>query len=100
MLDKKEIRLNELVKDCSIDLEKMYSIALEEDLGFLDGINDREVIEMYITEKMKEGIIVGHILEAIEENPSVELFSIWLGNSMETPSPIRTKEELKEALGY
>lgn len=100
MLNKVEKRLNELVEDYSIDLEKMYSIALEEDLGFLDGINDREIIEMYLSEKIQEGIKVAHILEAIEENPSVYLFEIWLGNSMETPIPIRTKEELKEALGY
>ncbi len=92
--------MNELVEDNSIDLEKMYSIALEEDLGFLDGVNDREIIEMYLSEKMQEGIRVGHILEAIEENSFVDLFGIWLGNSMETPIPIRTKEELKEALVY
>ena len=78
----------------------MYQIALEEDLGFLDGINDRDVIEMYITEKEREGIIVSHILEAIETHSDVELFSIWLGNSMETPEPIRTKDDLKEALGF
>lgn len=99
MLDRKEIRLNQLLNDNNISLDDMYQTALEEDLGFLDGINSREIIEMYITEKMQEGIIVSHILKALE-NSDADLFSIWLGNSMETPEPIKTKNDLKQALGY
>jgi len=48
---------------------------------------------------MKEDVSVSHILKAIEDNPSKEeLYCIWLGNSMETPAPINTKEDLVEAL--
>lgn len=92
-------RLNELVKDASIDLEEMYSIVIDEDIGFLDGINNREIIEMYIDEKMQEGIRVSHMLQILESS-NADLFEVWLGNSMETPEPIETKERLKEALGY
>lgn len=99
MLDKKEVRLNQLINDSSVDLDQMYQIALDEDLGFLDGINDREIIEMYIAEKMQEGIIVSHMLKALEDSDE-RLFEVWLGNSMETPEPITSKERLREALGY
>lgn len=100
MVDKDEARINQLVEDERVDLDEMYRIVLDEDLGFLDGINDREIIEMYITEKMQEGIKVSHILKKLEECYDVDLFGIWLGNSMETPEPIRTKEDLKAALGF
>ena len=70
-----EIRLDELVKNDAISLGDMYSIVLDENLGNLD-----------------------EILQAIEEISSTWLFNIWLGNSMETPCPINTKEDLKEAL--
>ncbi len=46
-----------------------------------------------------KGIHVSHILEAMEENSSnEELYCIWLGNSMETPTPINNKKDLFEAL--
>lgn len=94
-----EVRLNELVEDEGVSLDDMFSIAIDEGLGFIDGVNDREIIEMYISEKMLEGIRVSHILRAIEDSDSY-YFEIWLGNSMETPEPIETKERLMEALGY
>lgn len=40
------------------------------------------------------------MLKALEtEYCESEQWKIWLGNSMETPSPINTKEDLVEALG-
>lgn len=57
-----------------------------------------EKLRSLVLEKQEE--IKDKILKAYEEHDDVDLFSIWLGNSMETPEPIRTKEDLKEALGY
>ena len=70
----------------------MYDIVLDYDLGFIDGRNDVEVIEMYIKDMIDQGVFVSHMLQAIEQNSDTRLFEIWLGNSMETPEPIRTKE--------
>jgi len=58
-MDKTEARFNELVEDKNINLEKMYQVAQDEDLGDSDGVNSRE-----------------------------------------TPTPIRNKKDLREALGY
>lgn len=98
MKSKEEIRIDEIVEDDSIDLEEMYSIVIDEDLGFIDGVNHRETIEMYINDMVQEGIMVSHMLVALE-NSNADLFEVWLGNSMETPDPIETKERLREALG-
>ena len=68
-------------------------------MGDWENINDRETIIGYVKEKIEEDVCVAHILEAVESNPHDKLFHIWLGNSMETPSPIKTKEDLVEALG-
>ena len=46
------------------------------------------------------GVHISHIVQALEDNPSEqEVYGIWLGNSMETPTPINTKKELFDALG-
>ena len=64
-----------------------------------DGVNSEETIKQYCKEKIDEGIHVSHIIEALENNPSEEeLYKIWLGNSMNTPEPIKTKKQLLEAL--
>jgi len=69
------------------------------DLGNWDNVNDEDIIKQYLNEKMKEGIHISHIIEALETNPSSqELYCIWLGNSMETPTPINNKKDLLEAL--
>jgi len=98
-MDKTEARFNELVEDKNINLEKMYQIAQDEDLGDLDGVNSREIIKMYISEMIGGHARVSHILNALENN-SCHLFKIWLGNPSETPTPIRNKKDLREALGY
>ncbi len=68
-------------------------------MGDWGNVNDRETIRGYVKEKIEEDVCVAHILEAIESNPHDKLFCIWLGSSMETPTPIRTKTDLIEALG-
>jgi hypothetical protein len=68
------------------------------DIGNWDNINDRETIYQYINEKIRDGIYVSHILKVLEENPTIDIFAIWLGNSMETPWPVITKQDLINAL--
>lgn len=70
-----------------------------DNIGKWDNVNSRETILDYVKEKIGEDVRVSHILEVIEDNPFDELFNIWLGNSSETPTPIKTKFDLVEALG-
>ena len=92
-------KIKGMLDNNEVDFNEFYSFLRDKDIGNWDGINEEEIIYQYINEKMKEGIHVSHILKAIESHPSEsELYSIWLGNSMETPTPINTKKDLIEAL--
>lgn len=93
-----EVEVYQMLHDIEVDLDHLWSRVSEGDIGFADGINDREIIEMYISEQVSEGISVSHMLVALEENYDTDYFQVWLGNSMETPEPIRTKRELIEAI--
>lgn len=87
------------IDDESISFQDFFSELRDLDEGNWDSVNSEEVIRQYVAEKSREGYNVSHILKAIEENPSTEeLYAIWLGNSMETPIPINTKEELYNTL--
>lgn len=89
-----------MTKDDSVSFNEFYNILRDLDEGDWDNVNSEEVILQYAIEKAKEGIKVSHILRVIEEEPSKEeLYKIWLGNSLETPTPINTKQDLLEALG-
>jgi hypothetical protein len=87
------------------DIKKMsfdeaYNYLQDGDFGNWDNINSEDIIKQYCTEMMNKGVHVSHILNAIETNPSEEeLYSIWLGNSMETPTPINNVNDLIESLG-
>ncbi len=68
---------------------------------YWDDLNSEDTLFMFINEKMREGITVSHILKVIEDNPSEHgQYSIWLGNSTETPKPINTVEELLICVGW
>ena len=87
------------MNDKDVSFEDFYQYLQDKDLGDWDNINSEDTIKQYVTEKMNEGIIVSHIVKALEENPSTkDMYNIWLGNSMETPIPINNKEDLVEAL--
>ena len=91
--------IRQKMNDPKIHFWDFYNFLQEKDIGNWDDVNSEEIITQYVTEKMKEGIHVSHILKAIEENPSrYQTYRIWLGNSMETPTPINTKKDLVEAL--
>ena len=84
----------------NVEYREFYNALLQESIGDWDSINSTDVIQEYLCEKIKEGIHVSHIVEALEKEYSkYEDWSIWLGNSMETPTPINSKQDLIEALG-
>lgn len=89
-----------MVEDEEVNFDTLHSYLLDKDLGNWDNVYDEDIIKQYVNDMMLKGIHVSHILEALESHPSSEgLYSIWLGNSMETPTPINNKLELVEALG-
>ena len=96
----KEAKAIEMQKDESVSFDKLFDFLCQNDIGYWDGVNSTETIQMYIKDMMKKEVKVSHILKAIEEEESEhEQWEIWLGNSMNTPKPINTKDELMEALG-
>jgi len=93
-----QTKINQLMQDCHT-FNELYDYLHNEELGDWDRINSEDTIKQYISDMALKGIHVSHILKAIEENPSKEeLYAIWLGNSMETPTPINTKKQLLEEL--
>ncbi|MBQ8997138.1 MAG: hypothetical protein IJ086_15840 [Clostridium sp.] len=94
------MKIKDALSNENISWTAFFNALSHAEYGDWDSVNDTDIIREYISEKMSEGIHVSHILEAIEnEYSEYDLWSIWLGNSMETPSPINTKEDLIEALG-
>ncbi len=88
-----------MIKDDEISFMEFYNYLQDKEIGNFDGINSEDVIKQYCSEMMIKGIHISHIIKAIEDNPSTEeLYCIWLGNSMETPTPINNKQDLYEAL--
>jgi hypothetical protein len=80
--------------------QEAYDYLEEKDMGDWDNINSEEIIKQYCKEMIDAGVHISHILDAIEQNQSSEeLYYIWLGNSMETPTPINNVSDLLEALG-
>ncbi len=86
----------------AMNFDDAYDYLRDSDLDlYWDGVNSGDIIQIYISEMMGKGIKVAHILNVLENNPSIrDLYEIWLGNSMEVPIPINTTEELLNALEY
>ena len=93
-----EFTAKNLIDNDEVGFDDFYDTLHEQSIGNWDNVNDRDTIYDYINDMMRDGIIVSHILVALEQD-SHDYYSIWLGNSMETPEPIETKEQLAEALG-
>jgi hypothetical protein len=82
-----------------LPFQDAYDLLQEHDIGNWDAVNDKGIIISYCTDMMEKGVIVSHIIKALEDNESDEdLYNIWLGNSMNTPTPINTVNDLIEAL--
>ena len=93
----KEIK--RMLEDDETSFKEFYDFLRDKDIGEWDEVNSEEIIKEYTSEMMRQGIRVSHILEVLENHPSEEeLYQIWLGNSMVTPTPINTKQQLIEAL--
>lgn len=97
-MDLKKIKV--MLKNNDVSFDKFYDYLHENDVGNWDNINSEDTIKDYCKEMIDEGIHIYHILEVINNNPSKnEIYIIWLGNSMETPIPINTKQDLLDGLG-
>jgi len=99
-LTKEQKFAKQLIEDKNVSFDNMYEQLQEKEYGDWDNINDEDIIRQYCKEQIDSGIQVSHILEVLETKPSSkEIYAIWLGNSLETPNPIETKQELTEGLG-
>lgn len=88
------------MEDDSVSFDDFFTMLNQGEHGNWDNVNSSEIVYDYINEMMRDGIYVSHMLVSMEESPSEEeLWEIWLGNSMNTPIPINTKEDLVRALG-
>lgn len=90
----------DMINNDEVTFEQFYTCCMDNDLGDWDNVNSTNIIYDYINEQMRDGTVVSHILRELEtESSSKELWKIWLGNNMETPKPINSKEDLANALG-
>lgn len=95
---KEEKQIKKMLED-DTSFQDFYDYLQDKDIGDWDSINSEDIIKQYLTEMIGKGIHVSHIVKALEETTSSEdLYCIWLGNSMETPTPINNKKDLVEAL--
>lgn len=92
------MKIKNALKNENITFDDLYYALENEGIGCWDNINYTDVIKEYIIEQIKEDISVSHMLAAIEEGSSTDVWEIWLGSSMETPYPVESKESLVEAL--
>lgn len=95
----KLMTIKQAMEDDNISFGDFYYNLYNEGIGYWDEVNDTEIIKDYIIDMIRDDIWVSHILTAIENEYSEhDLWRIWLGNSMEIPEAINTKEDLVEAL--
>lgn len=91
--------IEQAMKSDDVSYYDFYNFLMENDLGFWDEVNSTEIIHDYINQMMRDEISVSHILAAMEqEGYESSEWKMWLGNSMTTPKPIRSKEDLVDAL--
>ena len=93
------MNIEQAVKSDKVSYSSLYDFLNEKGMGFFDAVNHTDTIYDYINDMMRNGIVVSHILKALETQYSkTDDWNMWLGNSMNTPTAINTKEELIEAL--
>jgi hypothetical protein len=91
--------IREAMNSDFVDYNDFRAYLHEEEIGNWDGINDTDTIKDYCCEMIHDGVVVSHIVAALEQDdPSTDDWKIWLGNSMETPEPIWDKVGLVDAL--
>lgn len=91
--------IKQALSDDGVGYYELYDYLLENDIGYWNDVNSTEILYDYINDMMREGYRVSHILAAMEnEVCETEDWHIALDNSMNTPTPIKTKEDLTDAL--
>ena len=92
--------VKKLLMDDNVSFDDFSEALYSGDVGDWDSVNSLDSMRDYICDMVQQGISVSHIMMVLEEDifDSVSYYKMWLGNSMETPVPITTKEELVDAL--
>lgn len=99
MVKENMVQVKKMLNDPNVSFKDFYDFLRDKEWGYWDGVNQEYIINQYVSEMRSQGIRVAHIITAMEKHPSKEeLYRIWLGNSMETPTPINTKRDLFNAL--
>ena len=86
----------------AMPFNECQAILMEEfsDLDW-DSVNNEDAIYDYINSKMRESVVVAHILHAMQTRRSSRaLYKMNLGSSMNTPEPIDANADLLDALGW
>ena len=93
------MKIKYAISDNKISWANFFNTLSNLEIGCWDNVNPTYIIEEYIEKMHMIGVNVGHIEEALAtQSPEHEHWMIWLGNSMETPFPINTKQDLVDAL--
>jgi hypothetical protein len=93
------MKIREALENGNVSYRDFYSALQDADIGAWDDINSTDIIHDYLNDMIQQGVRVSHIVEALENNDSeYDDWCIWLGNSMETPNPINSKQDLIDAL--
>ena len=62
----KEIK--RMLEDDETSFKEFYDFLRDKDIGEWDKVNSEDIIKEYISEMMRQGIRVSHILEALDRN--------------------------------
>ena len=90
--------IGRLLEDDAVIFRDFYDTLCNAYMGNWDNIEIEENLYDYIGENMRD-VPVGHILEVIEKNKSInDVYKMDLGSLSNTPIPINTKADLLDAL--
>lgn len=63
-----KLTIKEAMNNENVEYRQFYNSLQDKEIGYWDGINSTDTIQSYITDMMKDGVRVSHILEALETN--------------------------------
>lgn len=100
-MNKNKMTVRQAMNNDEMDFVVFYEAVKEAELGNWDLVNDTDTIKEYVIEQINNGIRVSHILQKIEEKEfhnENDLWEMYLGDALATPTPIYDKIDLARAL--
>lgn len=93
-------KVKSLIKDDDVSFGEFYNALYASGVGDWDWVSSRDALKDYICNMVQRGVAVSHILQVLEDDPyeSTDCYKMWLGDSLDTPVPITTKDGLAFAL--